>query len=177
MADDVPIRPRGSEEEFMERPSQDLIKRMQDDTRGRLYSKLELIEESYEANKPAFEARRSGMENWCTGKMHLTSVIINTGIKINDIEFNDFDQALKFKGTSWGVGLGYGTSFGTGMFNYEPSTLIGMKVNIELFFIIAGGGIIQTTFWDEGRVIGAMDFLGGGGGAGVFWGSGKFSKE
>jgi hypothetical protein len=164
-------------EEFMEIPSQAVIKRMQEDTRGRLYSKLELIEETYEANKPAFEARRSGSENWCTGKMNLSSVIINTGIKINDIEFRDFDEVLKFRGTSWGIGLGYGTSFGTGLFNYDPSTLKGMKVNIELFFIIAGGGIIQTTFWDEGQVIGAMDFLGGGGGAGVFWGSGTFAKE
>jgi hypothetical protein len=157
--------------------NQDIIKGMQNDVLGRLHSKLDLIEETYRANEPTFKARTAGPAYWCTGTMTLTSVIVNTGIKINNLEFKDFSEVLKYKGTSWGLGVGYGTSFGTGVFYETPSRLIGKKVNIELAFVIVGAGVIQTSFWDGGTLIGAMDFVGGGGGAGIFWGDGKFSKE
>ena len=120
-----------------------------EDARRRLYSKLDLIEETYEANKPAFEARRAATEYWCTGTMTLTSVVINTGIKINNLEFKDFPEVLKFKSTSWGLGIGYGTSFGTGVFSYKPKTLNGMKVKIEIAFVFVAGGVIQTSFWED----------------------------
>ena len=164
-------------QDIIRRPSEDIIKRMQEDARSRLHAQLELIEETYEANIPAFKARTAGTAYWCTGTMNLTSVIVNTGIKINNLEFKDFPEVLKFKGTSWGVGVGYGTSFGTGVFYEKPSRLNGMKVNIELAFFIVGGGVIQASFWDDWQLIGAMDFVGGGGGAGIFYGNGKFSKE
>jgi hypothetical protein len=162
---------------LMERPSQDVIKQMQEDALSRLQSKLELIAETYEANRPAIEAKTAQPTYWCTGEMKLTSVIVNTGIKINNLEFKDFSEVLNFKGTSWGIGVGYGTSFGTGVFYERPNSLIARgKVNIELAFAIVGAGIIQTTFFDEGGLLGAMNFVGGGGGAGIFFGSGKFSK-
>ena len=161
----------------MERPSEDIVKRMQTDARDRLHAKLDLIKETYEANKPAFEAMTAATEHWCTGTMTLTSVVVNTGIKISNIEFKDFPEVLKFKGTSWGLGIGYGASFGTGVFTRRPKTLNGMKVTVELLFAFVVGGVIQTSFWDEGELIGAMDFIGGGGGAGLFVGNGKFSAE
>jgi hypothetical protein len=158
-------------------PTQDVIKKMQDDVVSRLHAKLEAIEETYEANKPAFAARNAQDAYWCTGTLNLTSVFINTGIKINNLEFKDFSEVLKFKGTSWGLGVGYGTSFGTGVFYDPPRNLIGKKVNIELAFFIVGAGVIQTSFWEGSMLCGAMDFVGGGGGAGGFWGSGSFSRE
>ena len=161
----------------MERPNDKTIRTMQEATRDRLYSQLKQIKDSYKANKSSLEAMSTGTEYWCTGTLTLTSVIINTGIKINNLEFKDYPEVLKFKGTSWGLGVGYGTSFGTGVFSYKPKTLNGMKVNIQLAFAIVGAGAIQTSFWDEGQLMGAMDFVGGGGGAGVFWGDGSFSKE
>jgi hypothetical protein len=160
----------------VEQPDAATIRRIQEAARDRLYSRLESIKETYDANKPSFAAKTAGTSYWCTGTLTLTSVIINTGIKINNIEFNDFSEVLKFKGTSWGLGIGYGTSFATGAFSLKPSTLDGMKVNIELAFAMVGGGAIQTSFWDGGTLIGAMDFVGAGGGGGVFWGDGQFTK-
>lgn len=161
----------------MSQPSKETIKTMQANARDRLYARLGQIKESYDANKPSLAAMAAQTEYWCTGTMTLTSVIINTGIKINNLEFNDYPEVLKYKGTSWGLGVGYGTSFGTGVFSYKPKDLIGLKCNIELAFAIIGAGAIQTSFWEDGQLIGAMDFIGGGGGAGVFWGDGTFSKE
>ena len=161
----------------MSQPSKDTIKTMQTNARDRLYARLDQIKETYEANQSSLAAQAAQTEYWCTGTLSLTSVIINTGIKINNIEFNDYPEVLKYKGTSWGLGIGYGTSFGTGVFNRKPKDLIGLKCNIELLFAIIGAGVIQTSFWDGSELIGAMDFIGGGGGAGVFWGDGSFSKE
>jgi hypothetical protein len=187
MTDDVAVgsKPR-TREEFMQipsqdiikRPSEDIIKRMQEDARNRLHAQLELIEETYDANIPAFKARTAGSgEHWCTGEMVLSSVIVNTGIKINNLEFREYSEVLKFKGSSWGVGVGYGKSFGTGVFYEPPYLLRGMKVNIELAFFFGGVGGIQTSFWDGSTLLGAMNFVGAGGGVGVFWGSGTFSDE
>jgi hypothetical protein len=163
---------------LMERPSQDVIKQMQEDALSRLQSRLELIAETYEANRAVIETKKVQDGYWCTGDMKLTSVIVNTGIKINNLEFRDFSEVLQFKGTSWGIGVGYGTSFGTGIFYERPNNLIARgKVSIELAFAIIGGGIIQTTFFDEGGLLGAMNFVGGGGGAGIFFGSGKFTRQ
>lgn len=161
----------------MDHISKDTIRIMQDNARDRLHARLDQIKETYEANKRSLEARATSSEYWCTGTLTLTSVIINTGIKLNNLEFNDYPEVLKFKGTSWGLGVGYGTSFGTGVFSYKPKDLIGLKCNIELAFAIIGAGAIQTSFWKDGELFGAMDFVGGGGGAGVFWGDGSFSKE
>lgn len=161
----------------MEQPSAATIKHMQDSARDRLHARLESIREVYDANKPSLAAMKAQTEYWYTGTMTLTSVIINTGIKINSLECKDYPEVLKFKGSAWGVGVGYGTSFGTGVFSYKPKSLDGVKCNIELAFAIVGGGAIQTSFWEDGQLIGAMDFVGAGAGGGVFWGDGTFSKE
>jgi hypothetical protein len=164
--------------DIIKRPSEDIIKRMQEDARSRLHAQLELIEETYEANIPAFKARTLGSGNyWCTGEMVLSSVIVNTGIKINNIEFSDHPEVLKFKGSSWGVGVGYGKSFGAGAMHEPPHVLRDMKVNIELAFFFGGVGGIQASFWDGKALLGAMNFVGAGGGIGAFWGSGTFSEE
>jgi hypothetical protein len=164
-------------QDIIKRPSEDIIRRMQEDARSRLHAQLELIEETYEANIPAFKARTGSGDYWCTGEMVLSSVIVNTGIKINNLEFKDYDEVLKFKGSSWGVGVGYGKSFGAGVFHEPPYLLRGMKANIELAFFFGGVGGIQASFWDGSALLGAMNFVGGGGGVGVFWGSGTFSEE
>lgn len=161
----------------MERPDEATIKRLRESARDRLHTQLDHIKDSYDANKPSFEARATANEYWYTGTMSLTSLIINTGIKISGLETKDYPEVLRFKGSSWGLGIGFGTSFGTGTFIYKPRDLDGMEVNIQLAFIVVTGGLIQTSFWDGGQLIGAMDFLGAGAGAGVFWGEGKFVPD
>ena len=159
------------------KPSQDIINRMQQDALGRLYSRLDSIEETYEANKPALKAKAAASSYWCTGWLSLTALLITTGIKIEDMDFNDFPEILKFKGTAYGLGVGFTKSFGTGAFSEKPSRLIGKTMKIELAFLGLGPAGIQTSFWEDGQLVGAMDFVGAGGGLGGFWGEGKFSEQ
>ena len=160
------------------KPSQEIISRMQQDALGRLYSRLEAIEETYEANKPALNAKAAASSYWCTGWLSLTALLITTGIKIEDMEFNDFPEILKFKGTAYGLGIGVTPkTFGTGAFSEKPSRLIGKTMKIELAFLGLGPAGIQASFWEDGQLVGAMDFVGAGGGVGAFWGDGSFSEQ
>lgn len=117
-------------------------------------------------------------ETWdCTGELDISAVLVHTSVRIEDMRFDD-GSVLEFDGTGWGVGLGAtGKSIGAGIFNVPPSDLLRRdKVKIQVFFLAAGIGGVEVSFWNEN----ASEYLGVfaagsiGAGAGSFGGDGKF---
>lgn len=113
----------------------------------------------------------------CTGELDLSAIIINTSVRIDDMRFDD-GTVLEFDGTAWGIGLGAtGKSIGAGTFNVPPSQLLNEdKILIQVFFLTAGIGGVEITFWNEYEYLGIFACGSIGVGAGSFGGDGKFSR-
>jgi hypothetical protein len=169
-------QPRGAL--VMKEISDEQVRAMQEATRARLHRKLGASKQPADARGAGTRGMLGGVtDSMCTGNLSLSAVVAFTGIKINGIEFNSHDKVIRFKGSALGLGAGYTASFGTGAFTYSPNRLIGLgKVKVQIAFAVAGGGVIQTSFWKDKTLFGAMDFIGAGGGGGVFWGDGVFKS-
>lgn len=153
------------------------VQAMQEATRARLHKELSTATGQAESETDFHPLLGGVTDSMCTGYLSLSAIVAITGIKIDDIEFNDSDKKIRFKGSALGLGAGYTASFGTGAFTYPPSRLIGLgKIKIQIAFVVAAGGVIQTSFWKGKTLFGAMDFIGAGGGGGVFLGDGVFKE-
>jgi hypothetical protein len=82
----------------------------------------------------------------------------------------DGNVTRKFNGTSWGVGLGGGVSWGAGVFNVPPEELVG---NCSFQQNLAAA-LTQISFWNDRGMVGS--FQGGGLGvvASITGGSGEW---
>jgi hypothetical protein len=115
----------------------------------------------------------------CTGELDISALLVYTSVRVDDMRFSDGTN-LKYDGSGFGVGLGAtGKSIGAGTFNIPPSQLLNQqKVKMQVFFLAAGIGGVEVSFWDEHGSEYFGIFVAGslGAGAGSFGGDGKFSR-
>ena len=151
-----------------------------DELRKRAKERLTALNKSIVDVSKANSGLLESDETWeCTGELDISAVLIHTSVRITDMRF-DNGQVLEFDGTGWGIGLGAaGKSIGGGIFNVSPDELLRFDpCKIQIFFLTAGIGGTEISFWDENasRYLGvfAAGSLGVGGGS--FGGEGKFQR-
>ena len=151
------------------------VKELQRRARARLETMNRSIVDLSRANARLVDAKQ---QTWdCTGVIDLSAILIHTAVRIEDMRFDD-GTTLKYDGQGWGVGLGVtGASIGGGIFNVSPSDLMRRKkVDFQIFFLTAGIGGTEMTFWDNNEYLGIFASGSIGAGIGSFGGDGTFEK-
>lgn len=113
--------------------------------------------------------REAAAGSECTGVL----IFGPTELRIEDMRFDD-GTVLEFAGSGWRAGLG-STSRGMGVFNVTPSELVADdEVSYQMFFIAAGLGGVEITFWKGTEFLGYFTAMSLSGPAGSFAATGKF---
>ena len=108
------------------------------------------------------------------GSIDYAAYFIGGKLTLPYLEFPSLgDRRIKFEGTAWGLGLGGFYLYGGGPFAH-PDTCLG-DASFEIHGAAVAGGTVQVTFWNSSGALGVTTAVGGGAGAAIMGGTGKFT--